>query len=261
MDELLTKIKDEKPLVHHITNNVTVNDCANITLYWGGLPVMAYALEEVAEMVEAAAALVLNIGTLQKKQVEAMLLAGKRANQVGVPIILDPVGVGATAYRTKTALELLDQLDIAIIKGNQAEIITLAGEQGEVKGVESIGQYQDIVNNAKKLAHSEDTVVVVSGEEDIVTSGNKTYKVQNGDQLMGQIVGTGCMLASTLGVFCGVSDDYLQAALTAITAYGIAGEKSAQQISQSASYKVAFFDAIGEIRNQDLIGKAKIKEI
>ncbi|GAB6098759.1 hydroxyethylthiazole kinase [Halanaerocella petrolearia] len=261
MNDILAEIKAEKPLVHHITNNVTVNDCANITLYWGGLPIMAYAQQEVEQMVTAASALVINIGTLNHKQIDAMLQAGKKANQLKIPVILDPVGVGATDLRTEAALEILNKVDIAVIKGNEGEITVLAGGQAKLKGVESVGTCEDITDSAQKLARVQDTVVVVSGADDIVTDGQEVYKITNGHPLMGQVVGTGCMLGSTLGVFCGVNNNYLNASLQAVAAYGIAGEKASQETSRPASYKVSFLDNISEISDQYLKAKQEVIEI
>ncbi|MBM7624574.1 hydroxyethylthiazole kinase [Sporohalobacter salinus] len=261
MEEILSRVKEKQPLVHHITNNVTVNDCANITLHWGGLPVMAYAKEEVAEMVEAAQALVLNIGTLDQSQVEAMIKAGRAAKQLGVPIIFDPVGVGATSFRTEMARRILDELQIAVIKGNQGEISILAESQGEVKGVESIGDYEGIITNAQRLAVEEDTVVVVSGAEDIVTNGEVVYKVNNGHSLLGQVVGTGCMLGSTLGVFAGVSDDYLTASLIAVTAYGTVGKIASKRSTKPASYKLAFLDSVSEMTDEKINKNQKVTKL
>ncbi|ADL13536.1 hydroxyethylthiazole kinase [Acetohalobium arabaticum] len=261
MQETLSRIREEKPLVHQITNYVTVNDAANITLYWGGLPVMADAKEEVAEMVQAAQALVLNIGTLNQRQVSSMIKAGKQANRSGIPVILDPVGVGATTFRTETARRILDELQVAVIKGNQGEISILAEGQGEVRGVESVGDYEELVANAQGLAAAEEAVVVVSGTKDIVTDGETVYKVNNGHPLLGEIVGTGCMLGSTLGVFTGVSDDYLAASLTAVTAYGIAGEIASKKASKPASYKTAFMDSISELTDETVINHEEITKL
>lgn len=261
MDNIIAEIKQQKPLVHQITNYVTTNDSANVTLYWGGLPVMAHFKEEVAEMVESAQALVLNIGVLDDQQVEAMLRAGRRANELGVPVILDPVGVGATELRTDVALKLLTELDFAAIKGNRGEITVLAGGQAEVKGVESIGDYDKITEDAQKLAAAQSTVVVVSGAEDIITDGSQIYKLKNGHPLMGQIVGSGCMLGSTLGVFCGVEDDNLEGCLAATSAFGIAGEQASKEATRPASYKVAFLDAISETDDQDLKRNKEIMEV
>lgn len=253
MTNILTQIKEEKPLVHHITNYVTTNESANVTLYWGGLPVMAHFKEEVAAMVESAAALVLNIGVLDDEQVEAMIKAGKRANQLEIPIILDPVGAGATELRTNVAKKLMKELDLAVIKGNRGEITVLAGGQAEMSGVESIGDYSDIETTALSLAQQQDAVVVVSGVEDIITAGTEIHRIKRGHPLMGQVVGTGCMLSSTLGVFCGVESDYLNASIAAVTAYGIAGEKASQEAERPASYKVALQDNISTLTDKELI--------
>lgn len=261
MQQILTRVKEDQPLVHHITNNVTVNDCANVTLYWGGLPVMAYAKEEVAEMVNAAQTLVLNIGTLNHSQIEAMIKAGRAANRAGVPIIFDPVGVGATSFRTEAAQRILDELQIAVIKGNQGEISILAEGQGKVRGVESVGEYEGLVAKVKSLAVAEETVVVVSGVEDIITDGETVYRSNNGHQLMSQVVGTGCMLSSTLGVFAGVSDDYLTASLTAATAYSIAGEIASEISAKPASYKLAFLDSISEMTDEQIVKNQKITKL
>ena len=253
MSDIIAKIRKEKPLVHHITNYVTTNESANVTLYWGGLPVMAHFKEEVAAMVESAAALVLNIGVLDDEQVEAMIRAGKKANQVGIPVILDPVGAGATELRTEVAKELMRELDLAVIKGNQGEITVLSGGKAEMSGVESIGKYSKIEQDALNLAQQQEAVIVVSGTEDIVTAGEKVHRINRGHSLMGQVVGTGCMLSSTLGVFCGVTDDYLDASLTAVKAYGIAGEKASQEADRPASYKIALQDTISTMTDEDLI--------
>ena len=253
MTNILTRIKEEKPLVHHITNYVTTNESANVTLYWGGLPVMAHFKEEVAAMVESASALVLNIGVLDDEQVEAMLRAGKKANQLDIPIILDPVGAGATELRTNVAQKLMRELDLAVIKGNQGEITVLAGGQAEMSGVEAIGDYSDIEATALSLAQRQDTVVIVSGTEDLVTAGEDIHWSDRGHPLMGQVVGTGCMLSSTLGVFCGVEGDYVAASIKAVTAYGIAGEKASQEAKRPASYKIALQNNISTLSDKDLI--------
>ena len=259
--KLLKNIKKEKPLIHHITNNVTINDCANITLNWGGLPVMASGPEEVEEMVESASALVLNIGTLNNNQLKAMLKAGKIANKLNIPIVLDPVGTGATSYRTESVKSILDKLNISIIKGNKGEIVTLAGESGSIKGVESIGNYSNIFRPAEKLAEANESIVVVSGEEDIVVTNRKTSIIKKGDPLMGELVGTGCMLSSTLGVF--ISTIYninmldlniseLDIVQTAVNSYGIIGERAAVKSESPARFKIEFMDTIYSLRKEKI---------
>ncbi len=241
-------IKAEKPLIHHITNNVTVNDCANITLNWGALPVMAPAAEESAQMVENASALVLNLGTISSRQLKSMLKAGKKANQLGIPIVFDPVGVGATDFRTEAAKKLITELDFAVIKGNQGEVSVLAGQKAEVKGVESIGNYAEIDLIAEKLARDLKTIIVVSSKVDIISNGKITKKIDRGSSLMAEVVGTGCMLGSTLGVFAAAAGfsnfskiDVLE---TAVYYYSIAAERSAKKEKTPAKFKREFLDNI-----------------
>ncbi|WP_034601820.1 hydroxyethylthiazole kinase [Clostridiisalibacter paucivorans] len=261
MNDLIYKIRKEKPLIHHITNEVTTNDLANITLYWGGLPVMANYKEEVEEMVSMSQGLLLNIGILHPDQVEAMIRAGKKANQLNIPVILDPVGVGATKLRTKTAKRILNEIHVSAIKGNQGEIVTLAGEEGNMKGVESIGEYRDIIPLSKKLALNYDTIVVISGKEDIITDGKFVYKVFNGHPFMGNVVGTGCMLGSTLACFLAVSSDPLKGAVYGVTSYCIAGEIAAKGVNGPASYKISFLDTIYNLDDKTVSLKEKIEQV
>ena len=258
MKNILERIKNNKPLVHHITNYVTVNDCANVVLNWGGLPVMADSEEEVADMVKMASAVVLNIGTLNERLVNSMLRAGKRANRLDIPVILDPVGTGSTEYRTNVALKLLEELNISVITGNIGEITILSGNKATVRGVESVGKYDNILVNAKNLAKKYDAIVVVSDSDDIVTDGEKSYKVYNGHPLMKQVVGTGCMLTSTIGVFAGVKNSYLGACLDAVSAFGVAGENAAKESGRPASYKIALLDNISTMSDKILEENQKV---
>ena len=261
MTNILSSIKSKKPLIHHITNVVTVSDCAQITRNWGALPIMAYAIEEVAEMVSTASALVLNIGTLQKEQVEAMIKAAVKANQIGIPVILDPVGVGATGFRTESAREILHKAKIAVIKGNPGEISILAGEKGVIKGVESVGDYSQIGKTSLQLAKMYHCVVVASGAKDTVTNGSHLYQVSNGHPLLATIVGTGCMLASTIAVFCSVNKDYLDAALDATAAFGLASEIASTETEYPESFRVKFMDAVAGMDDVQLNKGKRIKKL
>ncbi|MEW6622604.1 MAG: hydroxyethylthiazole kinase [Bacillota bacterium] len=259
--DLLRVIREKKPLIHHITNNVTVNDCANITLCTGALPVMAYSLDEAHEMVGMAGALVLNIGTLDKEQVKAMIKAAKTANEKGIPVVLDPVGVGATVLRTESAKEILNETKVDIIKGNQAEISILSGQGGIIKGVESIGDYDNIQGAASTLARMNNCVVVVSGAKDIVTDGSRLIRVANGHALMGQVVGTGCMAASVIGCFAAVHEDKLKASAAGLVVFGIAGEMAAEQegVGGPGSFKIALFDCMSKIDYDKIESKIKLE--
>jgi hydroxyethylthiazole kinase len=257
--DLFSLVREKRPLVHHITNYVTVNDCANITLCAGGAPVMADAAEEAEEMAAIASALVLNIGTLNRVQVESMELAGGMANDRKIPVILDPVGVGATQYRTKTAQRLLDSLDIAILKGNAGEIGVLAGAEGKVRGVDSHGLAGNPVAIAQAYAKAAGLTVAISGATDIVTDGKHTILVENGHPMMGSISGTGCMVASVTGVFAAESKDRVLAAAAAFAAFGIAGERAAACSRGPLSFRAALFDELASLTPGDLARVARIR--
>lgn len=259
--ECLARLREKRPLVHHITNYVTVNDCANVTLSIGAAPVMADAPEEVEEMVSMAGALVLNIGTLRADQVASMLLAGKRANEMGIPIILDPVGAGATRYRTETARALLDRLEVRIIKGNAGEIGTLAGSGGTVRGVDSMGAQGDPAEVTRRLASSTGATVVMSGAVDTISDGDRVVHVDNGHEMMGRVSGTGCMASSVVGAFSAATSDTLVASAAALAAVGLAGERAARRASQPASFKVAMLDEVASLTPSDLARGARIRVV
>ncbi|MDH7498086.1 MAG: hydroxyethylthiazole kinase, partial [Syntrophomonadaceae bacterium] len=191
----LEEVRLRSPLVHHLTNYVTVTDCANITLQLGALPVMADSPHEVEEMVALSSALVLNIGTISRPLLDAMLLAGRRANQLGIPVVLDPVGAGATRLRTDGSRELLEAIRFAVVKGNSSEIGALAGLKSHTRGVEAGSVEGDLAAACRSLAAAHHTVVVVSGARDLVVDADRTVAVDNGHPLMGRVTGTGCMLA------------------------------------------------------------------
>src|SRR3954467_11218527 len=185
----LAAMRERKPLVHQITNYVVMNETANATLALGALPVMAHAPEEVEEMARAAAALVLNIGTLSEPWVESMLLAGRAANDAGVPVVLDPVGAGATRYRTETARLLLEGVDVAVVRGNAAEVATLAGREAEIRGVESLGAGGSPARPPRGAARALGCVAAVTGPVDHVSDGKEVVAVSNGHELLGSVTG------------------------------------------------------------------------
>ncbi|MGB7788688.1 hydroxyethylthiazole kinase [Methanoregula sp.] len=261
LSDLFSLVREKRPLVHHITNYVTVNDCANITLCAGGAPVMADAAEEVEEMAAVASALVLNIGTLNKVQVGSMVLAGRMANDRKIPVILDPVGAGATQYRTTTVRRLLDELDITILKGNTGEIGVLAGAEGKVRGVDSHGLSGDPQVIARDFAKDAGLTVVVSGATDIVTDGRHTLLVDNGHPMMGSISGTGCMAASVTGTFAAESKNTVLASAAALAAFGIAGERAAACARGPFSFKTALFDELAALTPVDLAAAARIRTV
>ena len=238
----LRVLRERKPLVHQITNYVVMNETANATLALGALPVMAHALEEVEEMAALAGALVLNIGTLSPDWIEAMLRAGRAANAAGVPIVLDPVGAGATRYRTDSARRLLGELEVAVVRGNAAELATLAGQEAEIRGVESISKGG--VELARAAARALGTVAAVTGPVDHVSDGETVLAVANGHELLGTVTGTGCMSTAVTGAFLAVSQEPLLAAAEALVAFGVAGEDAAREAKGPGSFHAALYDAL-----------------
>ena len=257
---LLATVRSERPLIHHITNSVTINDCANITICTGAAPVMAEAPEEVGDMVAAAGALVLNIGTLSAAQVEAMLIAGRRANELGIPVVLDPVGAGATAFRTATAGRLLDALEIAVLKGNAGEIGVLSGTGGSVRGVDSGGVAGDPVETARECARVTGTVVSMTGAVDVVTDGDRGFLVRNGGPAMDRLSGTGGMAAAVVAAVVAVADDPMVASAAALAAFGLAGERAAACARGPYSFRTALVDELAALTPDDLTRGARIEE-
>ena len=253
----LQRLRETKPLVHQITNYVVMNETANATLALGALPVMAHAREEVEEMARIAGALVLNIGTLSPPWVEAMLLAGRAANAAGVPVVLDPVGAGATTYRTETAKRILDEVDVAVLRGNAGEVATLVGVDAEVRGVESIGAGAEPADLARTAATQLGLVASVTGPTDHVSDGETVVAISNGDALLGQVTGTGCMSTALTGCFLAVGEP-LDAAVGALVAFGVAGEDAAVGAKGPGSFHVALYDALAALDPATLDERAKL---
>ena len=256
----LAAIRERKPLVHQITNYVVMNETANATLALGALPVMAHAVEEVEELAAVAGALVLNIGTLSRHWIEAMLIAAKAANRSGVPVVLDPVGAGATTLRTETAKRILEETEIAVVRGNQAEVATLAGREAEIRGVESISA-EPGAELAGAAAQQLGCVVSVTGPVDHVSDGRQTIAVANGHELLGTVTGTGCMSTAMTGCFLAVAGDRpLEASAEALVAFGVAGEDAAVGAQAPGSFHVALYDALYNLDPETLDSRAKVEE-
>jgi len=237
-----------KPLIHHITNFVVMNETANVTLCLGALPVMAHAVQEAAEMASQAHALVINIGTLYPEMVEAMVAAGKAANQAGVPIVLDPVGAGATSYRTRVAQSLLDEIQFAAVRGNAAEIAVLAGEAAEIRGVESVSAGADAEQIAKQAADQFDCVAAVTGAVDVISDGKKLFRVSNGHPIMCGVTGTGCMATTTIAVLLASGEPYVEATAGALALFGLAGEQAAKASGgKPGSFHVELYNSLYEL--------------
>ena len=256
---LMSLVREKRPLVHQITNNVTVNDCANITLCAGGSPVMADSPADVEDMARIATALVLNIGTLTDPIIEAMLLAGKEANRLGKPVILDPVGSGATQYRTKMSWRLLNELKISVVKGNAGEIGALAGVGGKVRGVDSEGLDGDPVEACVSLSKKTGAVVVMTGAVDIITDGKRTVAVNNGHEMMTTVSGTGCMTASVIGCYASCTDDMVLASTAALAVFNIAGSKAAKRSKGPGTFIANLKDEMANLTPNEAAVLANIR--
>lgn len=257
----LSAVKEKGPLIHHITNYVTVNDCANIVLAIGGSPVMADDIEEAAEMVGFASALVLNIGTLNSRTIESMLVAGLRAKELGVPVILDPVGVGATKLRTNTAEKLIRELNPEVIRGNMSEIKVLAGLEVAIKGVDSLADEQDSSSIAKKLASELSCVIAITGKTDVVSDGRQVCLLDNGHRILADVTGTGCMTTSLVGSFCGATNDYFTATVAGIISMGLAGEIAQASLRHGegiGTFRARLLDSIYNLTPETLASEGKI---
>jgi hydroxyethylthiazole kinase len=256
---LFKEIRTKRTLVHHITNYVTVNDCANVVLAIGANPVMADDPVEVEDMVSICDALVINIGTLNERTVSSMIKAGKRANEKNIPVILDPVGVGATPFRFKTAETLLKEIRFSVIRGNMAEIKVIAGLQAKRAGVDSLEEEENGVSIARTLAQKLGCVIAITGKVDVVSDGHVCYNIFNGHTALTRLTGTGCMSSSLIGCFLGSSHHVLHSAMAGIVCMGIAGEMASQSRGLG-SFKVALMDSIALMDDAKVVEFARIEE-
>ena len=241
---VLEDLRREKPLVHHLTNWVTIYDCANIVKVFGAAPVMAHAIEEVEDMAALASALVLNIGTLTPDFIESMKKAAGAANKKGIPVTLDVCGAGATRLRDEKCFELLEQVKIDVIKGNASEVARIAGEKVQTKGVDSSEVEKDLVELAKALATKMNATVVITGKEDIVADKDKHFIVKNGCDIMAHVVGTGCMATSVIGTFSAVCKDLAIGATAGLCCYEVAAELACKDSKGPGTFKESLFDNI-----------------
>jgi len=257
----LRALREQKPLVHQITNYVVMNETANAVLALGALPVMAHAREEVGEMVQIASSLVLNIGTLSEHWIDAMLLAGATAKTRGIPVVLDPVGAGATSYRTATANSLLEQAGITVLRGNAGEVATLVGAEAEVRGVESIGAGMEPVELAREAARRLGVVASVTGPIDHVSDGERVLAIANGHELLATVTGTGCMSSALTGCFLAAKPDApLEAAAEALAAFGVAAEDAASGAEGPGTFHARLYDALYALEPVTLDARARIEE-
>ena len=268
-EEILKMTREREPLVQCITNFVTVNDCANIILAAGGTPAMSHVKEEAAEAVQKADALVCNMGAIE--DTEAMILAGKEANRLGIPVILDPVAAGGTSLRRATAKQLLEEVHFAVIRGNASEIRSLAGEKVTGRGVDVSAldavteeKLPEAMKTVELMARRLKSVIAVSGKTDIVSDGDRTVLIRNGCDTMSRITGSGCMVTSLIGVFCGASPKRsFEAAVAGLAVMGIAGE-TAESLRLSkgtgnATFRNDLIDAVFNFTENQLTEEIKIE--
>lgn len=266
---MLENVRKTSPLVHCITNYVTVNDCANILLAAGASPIMSDDQGEVEEIVSICGGLVINIGTLNRQTVPSMFLAGKKANALGKPVILDPVGAGASKLRTETAAELISEIKFSVIRGNISEIKALKYGSGSTKGVDAdksdavtAETLDDTISFAKAFSKKTGAVIVITGAVDIATNGDNVYLVHNGHEMMSKITGSGCMLSALLGAFLAANPEKtLDAAAACLCAAGITGETAYQRFldgkSGNASFRNGLIDAVFNMTGDTLDRKAR----
>jgi hydroxyethylthiazole kinase len=254
----LERVRANSPLVHNITNYVVMNLTANALLAVGASPVMAHAAEEVQDMVNIASALVVNIGTLSEPWVAAMNKAAACARKKGIPIVYDPVGVGATPYRTRTFLALLEAARPGVIRGNGSEIMASAGGAAATKGVDSAAAAGAAVESAQRLSEEYGCVVCVSGETDYVIENKNTAMIKNGHPLMPRVTGLGCTASALCGAFAAVNPDSFAATVSAMAVMGIAGEIAAEGAKGPASFQLNFLDALFNLKGADIERKLKI---
>lgn len=259
--ENLRALRAANPLVHNITNFVVMNTTANALLACGASPVMAHAENEVEEMVALASSLVLNIGTLTDTWVAAMLKAGVKATALGRPIVLDPVGSGATTLRTEAAKTILARTKVTVIRGNASEILSLAGQASQTKGVDATAAVTDAADAASQLARELGVTLAITGPTDLVTDGTHTVLVEGGHPLMPRVTGTGCTASALVGAFLAVDPDPLSAAASALAFLGVAGEIAGEKTEGPGTFQVRLLDALYTLSPEDLAARGRIREI
>ncbi|MGG7185745.1 hydroxyethylthiazole kinase [Clostridium butyricum] len=267
--ELLNRLKNKKPLIHNITNYVTVNDCANILLAIGASPIMADDLKESADITSIASALVINIGTLNERTIESMIASGKKANELNIPVVLDPVGAGASSFRNETTKRILEEIKISVLRGNMSEIKFIAGLESETKGVDASesdlkSDSDEGIRVAKSLAKRFNCTVAITGVCDIVSDGEKSVTIENGTKMLSNVTGTGCMTTALVGGYlgaCETKEDLFIAAISGIVSMGICGEIAEERAGSIGlgSFHMAIIDAVSNLDEEDLLKRSKIK--
>lgn len=254
----MAKVRERRPLIHHITTFVTAGDVAGVTLALGAAPVMGRAPQEVEELAAQADALVLNTGTLTVEGVRVMILAGRRANARGVPVVLDPVGAGGTGFRTAQIADILAEVRCACVRGNAGEVAALAGQPGGVRGVDASGPVGDLEALARSLAVKTRGAVAATGREDLLTDGTTTVRIANGDPLLARITGSGCMATAAVGVAAALEPDPLAAAVAGLVWFEVAAERAAEHAAGPGTFRAALIDAVAALDRPAIVSRARI---
>lgn len=267
--ERLENVRKNTTLVHNITNYVTVNDCANILLAIGASPIMADDIREAADITSISSALVINIGTLNERTIESMILSGKKANELDIPVVFDPVGAGASSFRNETTKRILDEVKIDVLRGNMSEIKFIAGLSSETKGVDASesdikGGNEEGIRAAESLARKYKCVTAITGVTDIVSDGERTVILENGTKMLSKVTGTGCMTTALVGGFLGACEskkEHFIAAISGILSMSISGEIAQEKAGKIGigSFHVAIMDAISNLNADEILSMAKIK--
>lgn len=264
--KLLNEVRNKKPLVHNITNYVTVNDCANILLAIGASPIMADDIKEAADITKISSALVINIGTLNERTIESMIASCKKANELNIPVVFDPVGAGASDFRNETTKKILEEVKISVLRGNMSEIKFISGLESSTKGVDASESDMESgnekgINITKNLAKNLNCTVAITGVTDIVSDGERVAVIENGTKMLSNVTGTGCMTTALVGAFCGAGSDYFIGAISGIAAMGISGEIAFEKAGQigTGSFHIAIIDGISNLNYETIENMSKIK--
>ncbi|MEK4030416.1 MULTISPECIES: hydroxyethylthiazole kinase [Bacillaceae] len=263
VSQTLAQVRAQSPLVHNITNVVVTNFTANGLLALGASPVMAHAKEEAADMARIAGALVINIGTLDEEKVASMIIAGKAANEAGVPVIFDPVGAGATAYRTAAASRIINEVKVDVLRGNAAEVANVIGKKWAIKGVDAGKNQGNLIELAKEAAAKWQMTTVITGEADIIAGQNSLFVVRNGHPMLTKVTGTGCLLSAVIGAFCAVEKNIGIAAASAVAVYGVAAEAAMKIRGEEGpgSFQIEFLNQLAKVEEKNIEAFAKIETL
>ena len=257
---ILNEIRNNSPLVHNITNYVVMNNTANALLSVGASPVMAHSLDEVEDIISISSSLVINMGTLSELWVDSMIKAGKKANQLKKPIVFDPVGVGASSYRTEVAKEIIEKTSPSVIRGNASEIMVLAQLSSVTKGVDSTAKTVEALDGAIQLSKELNNTVVVSGETDYIVTRNKVSSINNGREIMSKVTGMGCTATSVIGASVAVEDDVHESAVFSMALMGVAGEIAESKSNGPGSFQISFLDTLSSISSKIISDNARIND-